>query len=133
MRGLNKKVLLLGAAVSLVSPMSVLGEQDVTVDAYGNDPDWQLHIMEKGNRINFTLEGESMGYRHTSLGPTLHRDARTFVYRVLDDHHAMSVFVKGKACRDSKTGKSHDVTVFISFDGKGYGGCGDVLTHLLEP
>ena len=114
-------------------PLIVSADQGIKVKAYGTAPDWQLVIMEKGNTIQFTLNGESGNYRYGKLGPSLYRDKKTHVYRVLDKDHAMSVFVKSNACIDSATGKSHEVTVIVSLDGKGYGGCGDVLTHLLVP
>jgi uncharacterized membrane protein len=121
------------AAGLLSLPPGLSAEPGVKVKAYGSGPDWQLEIMEKGNRINFTLDGQAGSYSYGKLGPTLYRDRKTHVYRVLDDVHAMTVFVKSNACIDSVTGKSHEVTVIIAFDGEGYGGCGDVLTHLLEP
>lgn len=114
-------------------PLIASAEQEVKVKAYGTSPDWQLAIMEKGNLIRFTLDGETGDYRYGKLGPSLYRDKKTHVYRILDKHHTMSVFVKSDACIDSQTGKSHEVTVIIAFDGKGYGGCGDVLTQLLTP
>ncbi|MGB5260186.1 MAG: hypothetical protein WBO34_06635 [Gammaproteobacteria bacterium] len=121
------------AAGMLVAPLSASAGQDIKIKASGNRPDWQLEIMETGNRIDFTQQGEAASYRYAALGPSLYRDSKTHVYRVLDESHAMSVLVMSNACIDSATGKSHEVTILISFDGEGYRGCGDVLTQLLEP
>ena len=129
----SKLIIPLTAAGLLWTPLTVSADKGVDVKAYGTGPDWQLEIMDNTNRINFTLDGQTQSYRYGKLGPTYYRDKKTHVYRVLDKDHAMSVFVKGKSCIDSETGKSHEVTVIVSFDGKGYSGCGDVLTHLLEP
>jgi uncharacterized membrane protein len=117
----------------LLTPLAIEAGQPTRVTAHGNAPDWQLEIPEQGNRIRFTLEGNVGNYRYGKLGPTLYSDKNTHVYRVLDKSHIMSVFVKSEACTDSATGKSHEVTVIVSLDGKYYFGCGDVHTQLLEP
>jgi uncharacterized membrane protein len=103
--------------------------QSSQIKAYGNDPDWSLEIPGSSNKLVFTIDGETTTYKYASMGPTIKLDKKTMVYRVPNDRHALSIFVKGKACRDDATGKSHEVTVIIAYDGKGYGGCGDVLNH----
>jgi uncharacterized membrane protein len=103
--------------------------QSSQIKAYGNDPDWSLEIPGSSNKLVFTIDGETTTYKYASMGPTIKLDKKTMVYRVPNDKHALSIFVKGKACRDDTTGKSHEVTVIIAYDGKGYGGCGDVLNH----
>ncbi len=103
--------------------------QSLHIKAYGNDPDWTLEIPAEANRLTLTLAGETTTYRYPANGPTLRTAERTSIYRVPDEHHQLTVFVKGDACQDSKTGKSHEVTVIVSFDGTGYRGCGDVLNR----
>jgi len=130
---LTKPVLLLGAVAVAGLPCQVAAGPEVQVDAYGNNPDWQLQIMEDSNRIKLNIEGQSNTFRYAALGPSFNSAKKTWMFRVVNDHHSISIFVKGKACQDNVTGKNHEVTVIVSMDGKGYGGCGDVLTHLLEP
>jgi len=133
MKNITRSALSLLAVGMLCLPLSLSAGQPVKIKAHGNDPDWQLEIMEKGNSIRFAREGTTAVYRYGKLGPSLYRDKKTHVYRVLDKAHAMSVFVKSNACTDNVTGKSHEVTVIVAFDDQAYGGCGDVLTQLLEP
>ncbi len=133
MQSILKSIVPVIAAAVLCSPLAASAGEGVKIKAYGTGPDWQLEIMEKSNRINFTLDGQAGSYRYGKLGPTYYRDKKTHVYSILDKDHVMSVFVKARSCIDSETGKSHEVTVIVSLDGKGYGGCGDVLTQLLEP
>ncbi len=103
--------------------------QSSHVKAYGNDPDWSLEISGDSNKLAFTIDGETTNYKYANMGPSLYLDRKTMVYRVPNDDHTLSIFVKGKACQDSATGKAHEVTVIIAYDGKGYGGCGDVLNR----
>lgn len=103
--------------------------QSLHVQANGNDPDWSLEIPADENRLTLTLDGQTATYRYPAIGPTLYTSGLTSVYRVPDEHHSLTVFVKGIACRDSKTGASREVTVIVSYDGKGYQGCGDILNR----
>jgi uncharacterized membrane protein len=103
--------------------------QSSHIKAYGNDPDWSLEIPGGNNKLVLTIGGETKTYKYASMGPSIYLDRKTMVYRVPSDTSPVSVFVKGIACRDDATGKSHEVTVIISHEGKGYGGCGDVVNR----
>jgi uncharacterized membrane protein len=103
--------------------------QSLHIKAHGNDPDWSVEIPADENRLTFTFAGVATTYRYPALGPTLHTAERTTIYRVPNDKHSLTVFVKGNACQDTTTGKSHEMTVIVSYDGKGYRGCGDVLNR----
>lgn len=103
--------------------------QHLHIKASGNDPDWSVEIPADANRLTLTIDGATSTYSYAAGGPTLRTADLTSVYRVPDDRHSLTVFVKGVACRDSKDGSSHEVTVVVSYDGKGYRGCGDVLNR----
>jgi uncharacterized membrane protein len=103
-------------------------QQDSDIQASGHDPEWTLEISGAG-RLVLTLDGQSGSYTLPKYAPTIYRDQLKVVYRVPNDQHALTVFVKGEACRDTVTGKSHEVSVLVSYDGKGYAGCGDVLNR----
>ena len=118
---------LLGA-VSVPASAFDLMSQGSHVTASGNDPDWSLEIPGSGNKLTLTIDGAATTYKHASMGPNIDLAGKTMVYRVPNDKHSLSVFVKGIACQDS-AGKEHEVTVIIAYDGKGYGGCGDVLNR----
>jgi uncharacterized membrane protein len=132
MRVLGKVAMALTAALLSTVTGSAMAFDTLTqsshVKAYGNDPDWSLEIPGSGNKLALTIDGETTSYKH-AMGPSLYLDRKTMVYRVPNDKHALSIFVKGKACQDSATGKAHEVTVIIAYDGKGYGGCGDVVNR----
>jgi uncharacterized membrane protein len=115
--------------VSVSATAFDLFSQSSHINAYGNDPDWSLEIPGSGNKLTLTIDGETSTYKYASLSPRIDLARKTMVYRVPNDKHSLSVFVKGIACRDDATGKAHEVTVIIAYDGKGYGGCGDVLNH----
>jgi uncharacterized membrane protein len=97
--------------------------------AQGNSPDWHLEIVEKDNKISFTTETGEYVYKYPAGGPMLYPDRNATVYRVPNNEHTMTVTVKGIACQDNKTGKSYETTVIVTFDSKGYAGCGDVLNR----
>ncbi len=133
MRGYRKTLAALAGAVLAAASGLATGfdnfSQGSHIKAHGNDPDWSLEIPGKGNKLVFTIDGETTSYKHAAMGPNIHLDRKTMVYRVPNDKHSLSVFVKGEACRDDATGKSHEITVIISYDGNGYRGCGDVLNR----
>jgi len=101
--------------------------QSSDIQAYGNDPvAWSLDIVGATGRMTLTLEGETASYTIPMFAPNQYRDDLKMVYRVPNDRHVLTVFIKGQACRDTASGKAHEVTVIVSQDGKGYFGCGDV-------
>ena len=126
--GLSLTTILLIAASGVATAFDDL-TQGSQIKAYGNDPDWSLEIPGTANKLVFTIDGETTTYKYASMGPTIRLDRKTMIYRVPNDKHALSIFVKGVACQDDVTGKSHEVTVIIAYDGKGYRGCGDVLNR----
>jgi uncharacterized membrane protein len=126
--GLAIATILLAAASGMAMAYDDFS-QGSHIKAYGNDPDWSLEIPGSGNKLVFTIDGETTTYKYASMGPTIRLDKKTMIYRVPNDKHALSIFVKGIACQDDASGKSHEVTVIIAYDGKGYRGCGDVLNR----
>ena len=104
-------------------------QQDSEVRASGHDPEWTLEIDGAGSRLELTLEGQSASYTLPKYAPNLYRDQLKAIYRVPNDRHALTVIVKGATCRDALSGKSHEVTVLVALDDKGYAGCGDVLNR----
>jgi uncharacterized membrane protein len=126
--GLALTTILLVAASGAATAFDDL-TQGSQIKAYGNDPDWSLEIPGTANKLVFTIDGETTTYKYASMGPTIRLDRKTMIYRVPNDKHALSIFVKGMACQDDATGKSHEVTIIIAYDGKGYRGCGDVLNR----
>jgi uncharacterized membrane protein len=98
----------------------------IDLTAHGNAPDWTLEIVKKDRRINFQAAEVGGDYQYALLGPSLYREKKTTLFNVLDDEHAVRVFVKGNACQDSVTGKLYETTVIVAYDGVGYYGCGDV-------
>ena len=97
--------------------------------ALGNSPDWHLEIVEKDNKVSFTTADGVYAYKYPAAGPMLYPDRNTTVYRVPNPEHSMTVTVKGVACQDSKTGKEYETRVTVTFDSKGYIGCGNVLNR----
>ena len=103
--------------------------QDSDIRAYGHDPAWTLDIAGASGKLTLTLDGVTSSYKIPGLGPSIYREQLKMVYRVPNDRHVLTVIVKGETCRDVPTGKSHEVTVIVAQDGRGYAGCGDVLNR----
>ncbi len=121
-------LLLCGVTVAVAHEFPLRQRSDVS--AYGHDPvEWQLEIAGASGTLTLTLEGVSESYQLPALGPSQYKDELKVLYRVPNDRHALTVFVKGESCIDSVSGKLHEVTVIIARDGKGYAGCGDVLNR----
>ena len=125
------KILLALTAAALVCAGGVRAHefpirQQSDISATGHDPEWALEINGAGGRLTLTLDGQASSYQLPPFAPNLYRDRLQAVYRVPNDRHVLTVFVKSEACRDAVTGTSHEVTVLVSQDGKGYAGCGDV-------
>jgi len=127
----SRKILLALMAAALTCAGGVRAhefplQQKSDISATGHDPEWALEINGTGGKLTLTLDGQASSYRLPQFAPNIYRDQLQAVYRVPNDRHVLTVFVKGETCRDGLTGKSHEVTVLVSQDGKGYAGCGDV-------
>jgi len=104
-------------------------KQQSDIRALGHDPEWTLAIDGAGGKLNLMLDGQSESYKLPKLGPSLDNAQQRMIYRVPNDRTVLHVFVTATTCRDASTGKSHEVSVLISRDGKGFAGCGDVVNR----
>lgn len=123
------QLLLLASVPGTVSAGDHPSSTGIDFKAVGNSPDWHLEIVEKDNNISFTTADGVYAYTYPAGGPMLYPDRNATVYRVPNTEHNMTVTVKGIACQDSKSGKSYETTVTVTFDSKAYFGCGDVLNR----
>ena len=122
---LKPLTVLLACAPLAVAAGGNTGNKDNNFMATGHGPDWQLAIDNSSHAVQFDMDTLSLNYHYPKTGPSFYRDTRTTVYRVPNDEHMLSIRVTEQACRDSETGKSHETTVLVILDGKGYYGCGD--------
>jgi len=121
---------LLATMVSCTGIDLAPSRQAIDVQGLGHNPEWQLVIEPAGRQITFTLAGTEYRHQYPEQGPVLYKeDTRTTIYHASNDKQSMNIFVKGIECRDSKTGKAHEVTITVMLDAVGYKGCGDVLNR----
>jgi uncharacterized membrane protein len=118
---------LLVFAFALLVPCLVAGymmNPPTGLIAVGNNPDWRLEVIFSSQAMKLSINDDIVVHHYTRLGPTLHNDIKTTVYRMHSSDHYMQVIFEEKFCQDSQTGKAYGATVSVRLDGAVYTGCG---------
>ncbi len=93
--------------------------------AIGNEAGWQLEI-ERDRMVLLADYGEAR-YEFESPEPLTDQSSRTTTYNTTDGANQLTVTIEGRACTDTMSGESFDVTVFVSLNDRLFRGCGRAL------
>lgn len=131
---LNKLVFsgfLLGSFLSLMACTSGESEDKATLNesessnsdfsyvAYGSEPDWSLEVSED-NKLTFSTPDQENDLVFEAQRSAY---AKGSEYAGEKDGKAFYLNLNGKACEDTMSGESYDMTATFEFDGQTYKGC----------
>lgn len=125
---LNKLMLsgvLLGSVLSLLACTS---EKDTSTqkeaqafsyEVYGNEPDWSI-VVSEDNKLAFSTPDQENDLVFEAQRSAY---AKGSEYTGEKDGKAFHLDLNAKACNDSMSGESYDMTATFEFDGQTYKGC----------
>ncbi len=96
--------------------------------AIGNEPGWNLEIIEQTKLVLVTGYGSEL-YEFDLSKPEIDMAARTTRYRnSLDGQElTLTLTLTGEPCRDTMSGEEFETTVEVNLDGQTLRGCGRAL------
>jgi len=100
--------------------------EGVDFRASGNEPGWHIEITLGDEIVLVTDYGQS-AYRFKTPEPDIDRTARKTTYTTQEGRHRLSVELEGRACQDSMSDQSFEVTVAVKLDERQFHGCGKAL------
>jgi uncharacterized membrane protein len=95
----------------------------VAFRAIGQEPGWLLEITNGEEILLVTDYGKNKN-SYPFVKPQEDKNARKTVFQINAD---TSVLIEGKACNDTMSGESFEVTVTVTQGGKKLKGCGRAL------
>ena len=96
----------------------------VSFRAIGNEPGWILHIMPDNKVVFITNHGRVK--THFKVEKQFSEKNAT-EFRLRSKNNLLYLRIENRICRDTKTDRSYESSVYLNFDGHELRGCGQSL------